>query len=135
MRAACGRHHLVSAAAPITSSFEEAQETRLHSGGNSLKSDFGGHSNFHHDNLDLFFDKGYGITGQLPGFEDAYYGNYLYMSSDGPYGSGSPITHSNTVWSPTGAVPIARNDSGTVAMAYPKDAAVLAVAREILKLA
>ena len=104
-------------------------------GGNSLKSDFGGHSNFHHDNLDLFFDKGYCITGQLPGFEDAYYGNYLYMSSDGPYGSGSPITHSNTVWSPTGAVPIARNDSGTVATPYPKDAAVLAVAREILKLA
>jgi len=32
-------------------------------GGNSLKSDFGGHSNYHHDNLDLFFDKGYGIGG------------------------------------------------------------------------
>jgi hypothetical protein len=28
-------------------------------GGNSLKSDFGGHSNYHHDNLDLFFDKGF----------------------------------------------------------------------------
>ena len=40
-------------------------------GGNSLKSDFGGHSNFHHDNLDLFFDKGYGITGQLPGLDGA----------------------------------------------------------------
>jgi hypothetical protein len=27
-------------------------------GGNSLKSDFGGHSNFHHDNMDLFFNEG-----------------------------------------------------------------------------
>jgi hypothetical protein len=117
-------------------------------GGNSLKSDFGGHSNYHHDNLDLFFDKGYGITGQQPGFEDAYYGNYLYMSSDGAYGTGSPIVRGNTIWSPTGAVtedgkPLkefqkedpAHNDPGTVAKPYPSDTAVLAVAREILKLA
>ena len=85
---------------------------------------------------------------QQPGFEDGYYGNYLYMSSDGPYGTGSPILHSNTIWSPTGAVteggkPLkayqqedpAHNDPGTVAMAYPEDAAVLAVAKQILKMA
>jgi len=73
-------------------------------GGNSLKSDFGGHSNYHHGNLDLFFDKGYGISGQIAGYEDGYYDNYLYMSSDGAYGSGSPIVHGNTIWSPTGNV-------------------------------
>jgi hypothetical protein len=117
-------------------------------GGVSLKSDFGGHSNYHHDNLDLFFDNGFGITDQLQGFEDGYYGNYLYMMSDGDYGKkGSPIVHSNTIWSPTGAVteggkPLkefqkedpAHNDPGSVALPYPNDAAVLAVAKEILKL-
>lgn len=43
-------------------------------GGNSLKSDFGGHSNFHHGNLDLFFGKGFGISGQLAGYADGGYG-------------------------------------------------------------
>jgi hypothetical protein len=70
------------------------------------------------------------------------------MSSDGAYGRGTPVVHSNTIWSPTGAVteggkPLkeyqqedpAHNDPGTVATAYPPDSAVLAVAREILKLA
>ena len=124
-------------------------------GGNSLKSDFGGHSNFHHGNLDLFFSNGYGITEQLPGYEDGYYGNYLYMSADGDYGhvrqdgvgSGAPVVHSNTVWSPTGNVteggkPLKdfqkedrRNDPGTTAAPYPDDGVVLAVARQILKMA
>ena len=39
-------------------------------GGNSLKSDFGGHSNYHHDNLDLFYGTGFGIVSQLPGYAD-----------------------------------------------------------------
>ena len=34
-------------------------------GGASLKSDFGGHSNHHHHNIDLFFSKGFSICGQL----------------------------------------------------------------------
>lgn len=38
-------------------------------GGNSLKSDFGGHSNFHHDNLDLFWSQGFGIVQALEGFQ------------------------------------------------------------------
>ena len=140
-------HHNVFIAEPSGAAF----------GGNSLKSDFGGHSNFHHDNLDLFFDEGFGISAQLPGFEDGYYGNRLYMSSDGDYGGikytganskgAAPVVHSNTIWSPTGNVteggkPLkeyqhedpAHNDPGTVASAYPADAVVLAVAKDILKL-
>ena len=90
---------------------------------------------------------GRGDLGQLPGYEDGYYSNYLYMSVDGPYGQGSPIVRDNTIWSPTGAVteggkPLKefqrenpRSDPGTVASAYPEDSAVLAVAREMLKLA
>ena len=34
-------------------------------GGASLKSDFGGHSNHHHHNIDLFFSKGFSICSQL----------------------------------------------------------------------
>jgi len=117
-------------------------------GGNSLKSDFGGHSNFHHGNLDLFFNRGFGLMAQLPGFEDGYYDNYLYMIEDGDYGSGSPVVHGNTVWSPSGNVteggkPLAEfqkedpkhNDPGTVASAYPEDKVVLSLARSILKMA
>jgi hypothetical protein len=116
-------------------------------GGNSLKSDFGGHSNFHHGNLDLFFDKGFGITTQLPGFEDGYYDNFLYMSADGDYGRGAPVVRGNTIWSPTGNIteggkPLAEfqkddpihNDPGSVASAYPEDKVVLDVARKILKM-
>ena len=55
----------------------------------SLKSDFGGHSNFHHGNLDLFFSDGFILQEQLPGFEDGYYENYLFMTTDGDYGFGN----------------------------------------------
>ena len=34
-------------------------------GGASLKSDFGGHSNRHHHNIDLFFSRGFSICTQL----------------------------------------------------------------------
>jgi hypothetical protein len=37
----------------------------------SLKSDFGGHDNFHSFNLDLFFGKGFGIDDALEGHADA----------------------------------------------------------------
>lgn len=118
-------------------------------GGNSLKSDFGGNSNFHHDNLDLFWSRGFGICSQPVGFEDGYYGNYLWLGGDGDYGSGQKCTtpgatvvHSNTVWSPTGKITecgmtLAQyqaqgGDPGTVGSPYPTDATVLALARQIL---
>jgi hypothetical protein len=120
-------------------------------GGNSLKSDFGGHSNFHHDNLDLFWSSGFGINGQLEGYADGYYGNYLYQSKDGNYGggqtcsgAGKTVVYGNTIWTPTGAVTecgtsLANwqsqgNDVGTVGAPYPTDDVVLGVARKILSL-
>jgi hypothetical protein len=56
-------------------------------GGNSLKSDFGGHDNFHHDNLDLFWSSGFGICPALANHNDGYYGNHLYLAKDGNYGN------------------------------------------------
>ena len=119
----------------------------------SLKSDFGGHSNYHHNNLDLFFADGFSLQdekphAQLPGFEDGYYENYLYMTTDGEYGFGNATVYSNTIWSPTGNVteggkPLAEfqkedpkhNDPCTVASAYPDDKVVLDLARKILGMA
>jgi hypothetical protein len=120
-------------------------------GGNSLKSDFGGHSNFHHDNVDLFWSAGFGICPQADGYADGYYGNYLYLSQDGDYGHGQACTggsktivHSNTVWSPTGKITecgkslaewqAEGNDLGTVTAPYPPDATVLGVVRKTLQM-
>ena len=107
----------------------------------------------HHGNLDLFWSAGFGICGQLPGYEDGYYGNYLWIGKDGNYGGGQAckgagnsitIVGGNTVWTPTGAVTecgttlvnwqAAGNDVGTTAAAFPTDATVLALARSILGL-
>jgi hypothetical protein len=120
-------------------------------GGNSLKSDFGGHSNFHWANLDLFWGVGFGICGQIPGYADGYYDNILYMGQDGNYGSGqtcsgpaATVVYNNTVYSPTGAVKecgmtLAQwqaqgGDPGTTAAPYPDDSVILGIARNILGL-
>ena len=47
------------------------------------RSDFGGHDNYHHNNVDLFWDDGFGICSQLDSHSDGYYGNYLCMYSAG----------------------------------------------------
>lgn len=120
-------------------------------GGDSLKSDFGGHSNFHHHNVDLFWSAGFGICPQAVGYADGYYDNYLYLMRDGDYGHGQTCSggaktavHGNTIWSPTGKITecgksladwqAEGNDVGTVASAYPPDAAVLAVVRATLQM-
>lgn len=118
-------------------------------GGNSLKSDFGGHANYHHDNLDLFWSTGFGINGALPGFQDGYYGNYLYKAGEGNYGNGQVCTgpsanyvYGNTIWSPAGNITECGmslaawqkqgGDPGTVAAPYPSDDVILNLARQIL---
>ncbi len=123
-------------------------------GGSSLKSDFGGNSNFHQRNLDLFFGGGFSISPQLPGYSDAYVGNTLYMTKDGNYGNGQACTGSatvgktivgeNTIYSPTGAITecgttltkwqSAGNDPGTTAAPWPADSVIIALAKSILNL-
>ena len=121
-------------------------------GGASLKSDFGGHDNAHHHNLDVFFNQGFNIVDALPGHADAYHSNVLYMMQDGAYGTGqqcagdathgATIVYNNTIYSPTGAItecgmPLAEwqelgNDAGTTAQAWPQDQVVLGAARQLL---
>ncbi len=110
-------------------------------------------ANYHHDNLDLFWSAGFGICAQLPGFEDGYYGNSLWIGKDGGYGGGQAckgaadavtIVGGNTVWSPTGAITecgmslpqwqAAGNDVGTTGSPFPADVTVLALARSLLGL-
>ena len=119
-------------------------------GGNSLKTDFGGHANYHHDNLDLFWSSGFGICPALPAYEDGYYRNTLYLAKDGNYGGGQncnpggTAVYGNTIWSPTGAITecgktlaeyqAAGGDPGTTAAAYPDDSVVLGVAKALLSI-
>ena len=116
--------------------------------GNSLKSDFGGHDNYHHSNVDLFWSEGFGVCPQLEGHSDGYYGNFLYLARDGNYGSGAceapgkTVVGGNTIWSPAGNItecgmPLAKwqalgNDAGTTAVAYPEDSVVLAQVKATL---
>jgi hypothetical protein len=120
-------------------------------GGNSLKSDFGGHDNFHHGNVDLFWSEGFGVCPQLDGHEDGYYNNYLYLAKDGNYGGGActapgkTVVGGNTIWSPNGNITecgttlakwqAAGNDPGTTAAPYPADSVVLAVVKQVLSIA
>ncbi len=114
-----------------------------------MKSDFGGAANYHHDNLDLFFNEGFGICAQPPGYEDGYYSNILYMGKDGSYGGGqtcsgpaATVVYNNTVWTPTGKVTecgmtlaawqAQGGDPGTTAGVWPDDSVVLAIARNLI---
>lgn len=134
-------HHNVFVAAASGSAY----------GGNSLKSDFGGHDNFHHDNLDLFWSYGFGIDAVVDGHADGYYNNVLWIAKDGDYGRGQACTgggathvFNNTVYTPLGKVtecgmPLDMwqrkgNDPGTKALPYPADEVILGIARGILGL-
>ena len=108
--------------------------------------------NYHHDNLDLFWSAGFGICGTLPGYEDGYYKNSLYLAKDGAYGggqtcndpTGGTVVYGNTIWSPTGAITecgktlaeyqATGGDPGTTASAYPDDSVVLAAAKALLSI-
>ena len=100
----------------------------------------------------MFWSSGFGICQQLPGFQDGYYGNYLYLAKDGAYGSGqkcgnvpgATTVYGNTIWSPTGAITecgqtlaayqATGGDPGTTASAYPADSVVLGIAKTLMGL-
>ena len=110
---------------------------------------FGGSANRHIGNLDIAFEKGFGIVSQPEGYSDEYSGNYLYSAADGDYGSGQAckppgmtVVGNNTIWTPTGRVTecgmslaqwqAGGGDKGTTASVHPADSVVMQVARTIL---
>lgn len=121
-------------------------------GGSSLKGDFGGHDNFHHGNLDLFWELGFSLVTTLPGHASGYYDNILWIAADGNYGEGQQcaisqgltIVYNNTVFSPTGRLtecgfPLrvwqkSGHDHDTLGLAYPSDEVILTIARSMLGL-
>ena len=111
-----------------------------------MKSDFGGHDNWHHDNVYAFVGRGFSICGQLPGHGDIYTNNYVVQNRDGDYGSPScdqtTLLHSNQIYTPTGnvtecgmslaAYQAKGHDVNTTAAPFPASSAILDAARTAL---
>ena len=102
--------------------------------------------------LIIFHSQGFGICPALDGHADAYVGNTLYLANDGGYGggqacmgqTGETTVGGNTIYSPKGqitecgmsleAYQAKGGDPGTVAMPYPDDSVILALAKKTLQM-
>jgi hypothetical protein len=115
-----------------------------------MKNDFGGHSNFHDNNVYAYVGIGFEICAQDAGFEDAFTDNQVFMTGTGNYGDGTcsgagmTIVGNNSVYNPTGVVTecgdslaawqALGNDPGTTASVLPtdNDDLILGLARTVL---
>ena len=118
--------------------------------GNGMKNDFGGHDNWHFNNVYAYVGRGFGIVSQLQGHEDYFFNNTVVMTRDGDYGNpkctdpGKTIVHDNRIYTPSGKVTecdmsltdwqAKGNDPGTVAGTWPDDDSLLQLARQVLKM-
>ena len=89
-------------------------------GTNGMKNDYGGHDNFHFNNMYAYVGEGLSICTQLNGHEDYFYNNSVVMYQDGEYGSfncappGETVVYNNTIYSPTAAI----DECGTTLKAW-----------------
>jgi len=51
-------------------------------GGNGMKNDFGGHDNYHFDNIYAFVGQALGVVSTLPGHEDRFYNNSAILTGE-----------------------------------------------------
>ena len=116
--------------------------------GNGMKNDFGGHDNWHFNNIYAYVGRGFGIVGQLEGHEDYFCNNTVVMTRDGDYGNpqctdpGKTIVHDNHIYTPNGQVTECKmtlaewqskgNDKGTTAAKWPDDKTLLQMIRDLL---
>ena len=116
--------------------------------GNGMKNDFGGHDNWHFNNIYAYVGRGFGINGQYPGHEDYFYNNSVVMTRDGDYGNpqctdpGKTIVHDNRIYTPNGKVTECKmtleewqakgNDQGTTAAKWPDDDALVKMIQQLL---
>ena len=116
--------------------------------GNGMKNDFGGHDNWHFNNIYAYVGRGFGIVGQLEGHEDYFCNNTVVMTRDGDYGNpqctdpGKTIVHDNRIYTPNGQVTECKmtlaewqskgNDKGTTAAKWPDDKTLLQMIRDLL---
>lgn len=80
-------------------------------GGNGMKNDFGGHDNYHHDNIYAYVGQAIGFydAPMLDGHEDKFYNNKVVMTGnnfggDTCTGTGATQVHDNSYYTPTGAM-------------------------------
>ena len=116
---------------------------------NGQKSDYGGHDNFHYNNVYAYLDTGFGLVWQEPGHFDYFHSNHVVLNADGDYGAAANyctkptlVLYNNTVYSPTGKVtecgmPLDKwvslgHDKGSTAHPYPEDSVLLEIMRQTL---
>ena len=116
--------------------------------GNGMKNDFGGHDNWHFNNVYGYVGRGFGIVKQLAGHEDHFFNNSVIMTRDGDYGNpqctdpGKTIVHDNKIYTPNGKVTecgkslsdwqAIGNDNGTIASTWPDDDTLVQMIRDVL---
>ncbi len=122
---------------------------------NGMKNDFGGHDNWHFNNIYAYVGRGFGVVPQLPGHADYFYGNEVIMTKDGDYALAQvcndipgvvpkTVVHDNHIYTPNGRVTecgmslaewqAKGNDPGTTASTWPDDDKLVVMVQHLLKL-
>ena len=123
--------------------------------GNGMKNDFGGHDNWHFNNIYAYVGRGFGVVPQLPGHADYFYGNEVIMTKDGDYALAQvcndipgvvpkTVVHDNHIYTPNGNVTecgmslaewqAKGNDPGTTASTWPDDDKLVMMVQRLLQL-
>eukprot|EP01064_Diplonema_japonicum_P030955 TRINITY_DN539_c0_g1_i1.p1 TRINITY_DN539_c0_g1~~TRINITY_DN539_c0_g1_i1.p1 ORF type:complete len:807 (+),score=265.40 TRINITY_DN539_c0_g1_i1:43-2463(+) len=90
------------------SGFFHTHDNFFVSGNVGMKNDFGGHDNWHFDNIYGYVKQGFGICSQIAGHVDAFFNNTLVMTSEnvgsgeGCSGPGATIVKNLNIFTPSG---------------------------------
>lgn len=118
-------------------------------GGNGMKNDFGGHSNYHLNNVYAYIGQAIGFydAPMLVGEEDHFQNNKVVMTGTkvGSFtcdGVGMPVLGNNQYFTPTGAateckMPLEQwqakgHDKGSTVAKTPSDDAIISMAKTVL---
>eukprot|EP01060_Flectonema_neradi_P015227 TRINITY_DN218_c1_g1_i9.p1 TRINITY_DN218_c1_g1~~TRINITY_DN218_c1_g1_i9.p1 ORF type:complete len:814 (+),score=246.12 TRINITY_DN218_c1_g1_i9:42-2444(+) len=126
------------------SSYYHTHDNFLVSGNQGMKNDFGGHDNYHYNNVYGYVGKGFGICAQIAGHEDAFYNNTLVMTGtvvgngEGCSGPGKTIVHDLKVYTPNGTATECGHSPpqspGTTVHKLPTDDEIIAWGRSLLRM-
>lgn len=100
----------------------------------AMKTDFGGHDNWHFNNIDVYTQTALGLDTTLPGHEDYFYGNYVVMTGDKVGTCLDDRMHDNQYFTPTGTIQPGCNGYGGKVAKIPSDDGILNEARKKLGL-
>ena len=121
--------------------------------GNGMKNDYGGHDNWHFNNIYAYVGQGFAVVPQLPGHADYFFENTVVMTKDGDYGpaqvcgdipgfAAKTVVHDNHIYTPNGNVTecgmslaewqAKGNDPGTTASKWPEDSELIEMIQQLL---